>query len=450
MPPPPTANSLAPRLLIGPALRTQPDRRLVSLVREGYENAFEEIVRRYGKALGRYAAAIVPNHRAEDVTQDAFSKALLALRGSENEIELRPWLYRIVRNTALNDLRDQPAPAVPLLESAEAPGSVAEQVERREDLKDLMKRLRALPDAQRAAIVMRELEGLSHDEIATALGISGGAARQAIHRAREGLRSGAAFVLPLPIMRWLLSGGAGIGADAATGGVGGAIAGAAGGAGTGVAIKTAAATVLIAGSVGTGVALHDRSSTDPVRSTSQEVSRQAEGPTGAAQGSGSSASTPGDTASEGPGSFTADGGGSGSSGDGSPSGSESSGEGPGDGSGTSGGQGGEGPGSGDGSGDGSRGPRTGEGSGPDSDSGHEGSSGSGDSGGSGTSSETLDGGFGSGISGGGTGSGSGSGSGSSGGGDFGTGEDSGSGSNSGSGSDGSGGGRISELPVPPE
>ena len=44
-------------------------------------------------------------NRAEDVTQDAFSKALLALRGSENEIELRPWLYRIVRNTALNERR---------------------------------------------------------------------------------------------------------------------------------------------------------------------------------------------------------------------------------------------------------------------------------------------------------------------------------------------------------
>jgi DNA-directed RNA polymerase specialized sigma24 family protein len=68
------------------------------MVRNGYETAFEEIVRRYGRPLGRYAAAIVPSHRAEDITQDAFSKALLALRDTDKEIELRPWLYRIVRN----------------------------------------------------------------------------------------------------------------------------------------------------------------------------------------------------------------------------------------------------------------------------------------------------------------------------------------------------------------
>ena len=104
---PPPAELLASRVFLGPALRAQPDRRLVTLVREGYEAAFEEIVRRYRQPLDRFAAAIVGG-RSEDVTQDAFSKALLALRGSEAEIELRPWLYRIVRNTALNDLRDSP------------------------------------------------------------------------------------------------------------------------------------------------------------------------------------------------------------------------------------------------------------------------------------------------------------------------------------------------------
>ena len=67
-------------------------------------------MRRYGKPLTRYAAAIVGS-RAEDVTQDAFSKALLALRRNDAEIELRPWLFRIVRNTALNDLRDSPPTA---------------------------------------------------------------------------------------------------------------------------------------------------------------------------------------------------------------------------------------------------------------------------------------------------------------------------------------------------
>src|SRR5262245_21237032 len=162
--PPPPAEPLASRLILGPALRAQSDRRLVRLVREGYEAAFEEIVRRYRRPLDRFAASIV-GARSEDVTQDAFSKALLALRGSEQEIELRPWLYRIVRNTALNDLRDRP-PAVEQLEESLTGGpSAAIEAERREEIRDLMDRLRALPEPQRAAIVMRELEGLSHEEI---------------------------------------------------------------------------------------------------------------------------------------------------------------------------------------------------------------------------------------------------------------------------------------------
>src|SRR6185312_14241979 len=114
--PPPPAEPFAARVFLGSALRAQPDRRLVKLVRQGYESAFEEIVRRYRKPLDRFAAAIVGG-RSEDVTQDAFSKALLALRGTTVEIELKPWLYRIVRNTALNEIRDSPPPTEELGET---------------------------------------------------------------------------------------------------------------------------------------------------------------------------------------------------------------------------------------------------------------------------------------------------------------------------------------------
>lgn len=257
---PPPAEGLASRLFLTPALRTQPDRRLVTLVREGYETAFEEIVRRYGKALTRYAAAIVGS-RGEDVTQDAFSKALLALRRDDAEIELRPWLFRIVRNTALNDLRDSP-PTPELLAEAIAGGkSPAEELERREELADLMRRLHSLPESQRAAIVMRELEGLSHEEIAAALGLSDGAARQAIYRARQALRDGFGMLLPLPLLRLLGDHGGDMAAAGAGMGAGGtAMAGGAiGGAGAGVALKAATATVLVAGAIGAGVAVrYDR------------------------------------------------------------------------------------------------------------------------------------------------------------------------------------------------
>jgi RNA polymerase sigma factor (sigma-70 family) len=257
---PPPAEGFAARFVVGPALRTQPDRRLVKLVREGYENAFEEIVRRYGKALTRYAAAIVGG-RAEDVTQDAFSKALLALRREGKEVELRPWLFRIVRNTALNELRDHPQSAEALAEAIAGGDGPEEEIERREELADLMRRLQSLPEAQRAAIVMRELEGLSHDEIAAALGLSGGGARQAIFRARRALRDGAGMLLPLPLLKMLMAGVTSGPIETATGaaGVGGV-------AGAGVAVKATVAAVLVAGTVGAGVAIDHNHQPNPQRS----------------------------------------------------------------------------------------------------------------------------------------------------------------------------------------
>jgi RNA polymerase sigma factor (sigma-70 family) len=227
--PPPPAELFASRIFLGPALRAQPDRRLVDLVRDGYDAAFEEIVRRYRKPLDRFAAAIVGG-RSEDVTQDAFSKALAALRGSEAEIELRPWLYRIVRNTALNDLRDRAPAADEIPEGLPGGRNTAAEAEAREELRDLMERLGALPEPQRAALVMRELEGLSHEEIAAALGVTGGAARQAIYRARATLREGFGLLLPLPALRMFAEHGAEM-------------------------VKAGAATVLIAGTVGAGVAI---------------------------------------------------------------------------------------------------------------------------------------------------------------------------------------------------
>jgi RNA polymerase sigma factor (sigma-70 family) len=252
---PPPAEGFASRLLLGPALRTQPDRRLVTLVREGYEAAFEEIVRRYGKPLGRYAASIVGG-RSEDVLQDAFAKALPALRREEAEIDLRPWLFRIVRNTALNELRDRPPSPELLAETLAGGRNPAEELERREELADLIKRLQALPEAQRAAIVMRELEGLGHDEIAAALGLSDGGARQAIYRARRALRDGLGLLLPLPLLRLLIDHGA----EAATAGAGAGGALAAAGAsagGAGGAAKLGVVAVVLAGSVGAGVAVQD-------------------------------------------------------------------------------------------------------------------------------------------------------------------------------------------------
>jgi len=250
----PTAKSarLTARLLAGPALRFQPDGRLVSLVRAGYEAAFEEIFRRYGAALRSYAASIVTVQRADDVTQDAFTKAYLALRGTDKEIQLRPWLYRIVRNTALTSIRDEPKAGVELEDAHTAGMSPEELADQREQIRRLLAGLRELPEPQRAAIVMRELEGLSHEQIAASLGLSGGAVRQSIYRARRTLREGLGMLLPLPALRLLLDEGFAQGASAT-----------AAGGGAGIALKTGVATLLAAGTVTTGAVLNDEFKSTP-------------------------------------------------------------------------------------------------------------------------------------------------------------------------------------------
>jgi RNA polymerase sigma factor (sigma-70 family) len=285
---PPPASGLPARLVLGPALRAQSDRRLVRLVCEGYESAFEEIVRRYRRPLDRFAAGIVGG-RSEDVTQDSFRKALEALRHGDSEVELRPWLYRIVRNTALNDLRDRPPAAAQLAEDLVGGArSAAAEAEERAEVAALTARMRALPENQRAALVMRELEGMSHEEIAAALGISGGAARQAIARARTTVRSGFGALVPLPLLRALSGGSDGaaeaVGAGAAGAGVAGSAAGGAGVAAGGAAVgggsvlgsgmaaigggfgagalKVGLATVAVAGSIGAGVAIDHHGATD--------------------------------------------------------------------------------------------------------------------------------------------------------------------------------------------
>ncbi|MBS1891107.1 MAG: sigma-70 family RNA polymerase sigma factor [Actinobacteria bacterium] len=249
--PPPPPNGLPARLILGPALRAQSDRRLVRLVREGHESAFEEIVRRYRRPLDRFAASIVGGH-ADDVTQESFRKALVALRGAETDVDLRPWLFRIVRNTALTDLRDRPPAAAQLAEELVAgTGPAAAVAEQRAELRDLTARLRELPENQRTALVMRELEGMSHEEIATAMGISGGAARQAIARARAAVRAGFGALVPLPLLRLLATGD---GTGAVAGATGGAAVAGGGAIGAG-ALKAAVATLVVAGAVGAGVAI---------------------------------------------------------------------------------------------------------------------------------------------------------------------------------------------------
>jgi RNA polymerase sigma factor (sigma-70 family) len=230
------------------ALATQSDERLVGLVRDGHEPAFEEIVRRYRGPLVAFATAIVSHHRAEDVVQGALTKAHSALLGEPKEIALRPWLFTIVRNASLNVIRDEPQTAelpnnYPV---ASNPATIAEQ---HEELDRLVLAICALPSGQREALVRRELEGVGHADIAAQMGTSATAVRGLIFRARTSLRDAVGALVPLPLLRQLLLDGsrAGTAAEAATGGagIGAAVIGAAGAKG-GVAV-TAAVLALATG-----------------------------------------------------------------------------------------------------------------------------------------------------------------------------------------------------------
>jgi RNA polymerase sigma factor (sigma-70 family) len=194
------------RLARRPVLSTQSDERLVDLVRAGSESAFETIVERYRRALMRYVSRLLPPERAEDVVQQAFVNAYEAMHRGGAELNLRPWLYRIAHNTALNALRDRGLRHDELDERIDGVERPDQALERSQGLRDVLVAVQALPERQRDAILLRELEGRSYEEIALALGVTGGAVRQLLNRARNSLRSAAAALTPMPLLTRLASG----------------------------------------------------------------------------------------------------------------------------------------------------------------------------------------------------------------------------------------------------
>ena len=182
-------------------LRAQTDERLVELARSGNSGAFEAIAQRYRGPLLRQARRLLHDHAlAEDAVQQALLNAYRALRFGEARPQLRPWLHRICHNSSLGLLRARAQGAEPLPEdygSAEGPDEV---LERRERLSDVVTAIEALPARQRSAILLRELEGRTHEEIAAELDTAEGAVRQLIHRARAALREAATAVTPFDVV----------------------------------------------------------------------------------------------------------------------------------------------------------------------------------------------------------------------------------------------------------
>jgi RNA polymerase sigma factor (sigma-70 family) len=169
--------------------RVLSDDRLARRAVKGDERAFAAIFDRYHQRLYRYCLAIVGNSQdAQDALQNTMVKVLRALPGEERRIELKPWLYRIAHNESIELLRRRRDTRELDTELA-APGSgLAEEAASRDRLRCLIVDLDALPERQRAALIMRELAGLEFAEIGTALGTSPAVARQTLYEARLSLR----------------------------------------------------------------------------------------------------------------------------------------------------------------------------------------------------------------------------------------------------------------------
>lgn len=177
------------------------DQQLVERAQRGDKHAFGLLVAKYQRRLGRLISRFVRNAaEAEDVTQDAFIKAYRALPAFRGDSAFYTWLYRIGINTAKNHLVSQ---------GRRVPTSTPFDSEDAEDFEDaallhevatpeneLMSKqvvavvnssLQELPDDLRTALTLREIEGLSYEEIAAVMGCPIGTVRSRIFRAREAI-----------------------------------------------------------------------------------------------------------------------------------------------------------------------------------------------------------------------------------------------------------------------
>jgi RNA polymerase sigma factor (sigma-70 family) len=177
-----------------PLLRLATDERLVTLTRRGDQAAFEVLVARYQVRLLGFCRHILKSREdAEDVLQEVFAAAFKALLADEREINVRPWLYRIARNRCLNHLRRHTAIGVDSMDVhfAEMGISTGEKVFKREEFRVVVEDIGHLPETQRTALLLREMDGLSYEQVAQAMETTVAGVKSLLVRARIGLAEAA-------------------------------------------------------------------------------------------------------------------------------------------------------------------------------------------------------------------------------------------------------------------
>lgn len=176
------------------------DQELVARVQKGDKSAFDLLVRKYQHKIAKLVSRYVYDRaEVEDVTQEAFIKAYRAMAGFRGESAFYTWLYRIAINTAKNYLVSQgrrlPTSDIEAEEAEQgAEGSVLREIATPEHTlltseiaQTVTAAMDALPEDLRTAITLREIEGLSYDEIAAVMDCPIGTVRSRIFRAREAI-----------------------------------------------------------------------------------------------------------------------------------------------------------------------------------------------------------------------------------------------------------------------
>ena len=174
-----------------PLLRLRSDDQLLALFRAGSDEAFNVLHDRYRQRLFAYVRQMLSaqsRQDAEDVLQDVFVRAFGALRADARPVNVRAWLYRVAHNRCIDHLRrPQPAPA-DVFEMSRTPlHDPVEDAQRREELQRLVTDVGRLPDQQRSALLMREIDGMSYADLAGALDVTVPAVKSLLVRARLGL-----------------------------------------------------------------------------------------------------------------------------------------------------------------------------------------------------------------------------------------------------------------------
>ena len=177
-----------------PLLRLQSDEKLVALTRRGQHAAFETLFSRYQSRLLSFCRHMLSSKEdAEDVLQEVFTAAFNAILADEREINVRPWLYRIARNRSLNHLRRASAVGVDSMDIHFAEGGIdtGEKVMRRESFRQLIADVQQLPETQRTALLLREIDALSYEQIADAMETTVPSVKSLLVRARISLAEAA-------------------------------------------------------------------------------------------------------------------------------------------------------------------------------------------------------------------------------------------------------------------